>query len=90
MYLLSNFQSGTYAGNAVSCAAAIAVADVLKEENILANVQARFVRQHMVLRFIHPLMVVNCTALLNYLTPLMASEKTLFLHLTSLMFVVVD
>ncbi|KAG6833335.1 hypothetical protein H0H87_008511 [Tephrocybe sp. NHM501043] len=32
---------GTYAGNAVSCAAAIAVADVLVEENILSNVQAR-------------------------------------------------
>ncbi|ETW80968.1 hypothetical protein HETIRDRAFT_445332 [Heterobasidion irregulare TC 32-1] len=32
---------GTYAGNAVSCAAAIAVADAFKEENILANVQAR-------------------------------------------------
>ncbi|KAG6888867.1 hypothetical protein C0992_007308 [Termitomyces sp. T32_za158] len=32
---------GTYAGNAVSCAAAVAVADAFKEENILANVQAR-------------------------------------------------
>lgn len=32
---------GTYAGNAVSCAAACAVADVLKEENILENVNAR-------------------------------------------------
>ncbi|KAI0339781.1 hypothetical protein BDW22DRAFT_1335400, partial [Trametopsis cervina] len=32
---------GTYAGNAVACAAAVAVADALKEENILANVQAR-------------------------------------------------
>jgi len=32
---------GTYAGNAVSCAAAVAVADVFREENILANVQAR-------------------------------------------------
>ncbi|KAG6882872.1 hypothetical protein C0993_008853 [Termitomyces sp. T159_Od127] len=33
---------GTYAGNAVSCAAAVAVADAFKEENILANVQARY------------------------------------------------
>ncbi|KAK7062819.1 hypothetical protein VNI00_000313 [Paramarasmius palmivorus] len=32
---------GTYAGNVVSCAAACAVADVIKEENVLANVQAR-------------------------------------------------
>ncbi|PPR02177.1 hypothetical protein CVT24_011365, partial [Panaeolus cyanescens] len=32
---------GTYAGNAVSCAAAVAVQDALKEENILENVQAR-------------------------------------------------
>ncbi|GAW03842.1 acetylornithine aminotransferase [Lentinula edodes] len=32
---------GTYAGNAVSCAAACAVADAFHEENIMANVQAR-------------------------------------------------
>jgi len=32
---------GTYAGNPVSCAAAIAVADVLREEKILENVNAR-------------------------------------------------
>ncbi|EGN99716.1 hypothetical protein SERLA73DRAFT_52008 [Serpula lacrymans var. lacrymans S7.3] len=32
---------GTYAGNAVSCAAAVAVADVFKEEKVLDNVQAR-------------------------------------------------
>ncbi|KAE9400057.1 acetylornithine aminotransferase [Gymnopus androsaceus JB14] len=32
---------GTYAGNAVSCAAACAVADAFREENIMANVQAR-------------------------------------------------
>ncbi|RPD75323.1 hypothetical protein L226DRAFT_462642 [Lentinus tigrinus ALCF2SS1-7] len=32
---------GTYAGNAVSCAAAVAAADVMKEENILENVNAR-------------------------------------------------
>ncbi|TFK32480.1 acetylornithine aminotransferase [Crucibulum laeve] len=32
---------GTYAGNAVSCAAAVAVADVMREEKILDNVQAR-------------------------------------------------
>ncbi|KAI0315223.1 acetylornithine aminotransferase [Amylostereum chailletii] len=32
---------GTYAGNAVSCAAAVAVADAFKEEKILDNVQAR-------------------------------------------------
>ncbi|CCL99101.1 uncharacterized protein FIBRA_01115 [Fibroporia radiculosa] len=32
---------GTYAGNAVACAAACAVADVLKEENVLENVNAR-------------------------------------------------
>ncbi|KAF8585939.1 hypothetical protein K439DRAFT_1632198, partial [Ramaria rubella] len=34
---------GTYAGNAVACAAAVACADVMKEENILGNVQARSV-----------------------------------------------
>ncbi|GBE81149.1 Acetylornithine aminotransferase, mitochondrial [Sparassis crispa] len=32
---------GTYAGNAVACAAAVAVADVLKEEKVLENVSAR-------------------------------------------------
>ncbi|GLB44715.1 putative aminotransferase [Lyophyllum shimeji] len=32
---------GTYAGNAVSCAAAVAVADAFKQENILTNVQER-------------------------------------------------
>ncbi|KAF8313129.1 hypothetical protein DL93DRAFT_2125940 [Clavulina sp. PMI_390] len=32
---------GTYAGNAVSCAAAVAVADVMKEEKTLDNVQER-------------------------------------------------
>ncbi|KAG7095581.1 hypothetical protein E1B28_006312 [Marasmius oreades] len=32
---------GTYAGNVVSCAAACAVADVMREENVLENVQAR-------------------------------------------------
>ncbi|OBZ70836.1 hypothetical protein A0H81_09059 [Grifola frondosa] len=32
---------GTYAGNAVACAAAVAAADAMKEENILANVNAR-------------------------------------------------
>ena len=34
---------GTYAGNAVSCAAAVASADVMKEEKILDNVNARCV-----------------------------------------------
>jgi len=32
---------GTYAGNAVSCAAAVATLDVFKEENILQNVKER-------------------------------------------------
>jgi 4-aminobutyrate aminotransferase len=32
---------GTYAGNPVSCAAAVAVAEAMQEENILENVQAR-------------------------------------------------
>jgi len=32
---------GTYAGNAVSCAAAVTVADVIREDNILENVHAR-------------------------------------------------
>jgi 4-aminobutyrate aminotransferase len=32
---------GTYAGNAVACAAAVAVVDAMKEENILNNVQTR-------------------------------------------------
>ncbi|OJT14912.1 5-aminovalerate aminotransferase DavT [Trametes pubescens] len=32
---------GTYAGNAVACAAAVASAEVMKEENILENVNAR-------------------------------------------------
>lgn len=41
---------GTYAGNAVACAAAVAVADAFKEENILANVQARYVSHILTLR----------------------------------------
>ena len=32
---------GTYAGNAVACAAAIAVAKAFKDEKILANVEVR-------------------------------------------------
>ncbi|TMW64243.1 hypothetical protein Poli38472_012865 [Pythium oligandrum] len=32
---------GTYAGNAVSCAAALATLDVIEEENVLANVNKR-------------------------------------------------
>lgn len=32
---------GTYAGNAVSCAAGVACADVMKNDKILENVQAR-------------------------------------------------
>jgi len=32
---------GTYAGNAVSCAAGVACAEVMQDENILANVNAR-------------------------------------------------
>ena len=32
---------GTYAGNAVSCAAGVAVAEAFEEENILSNVEAR-------------------------------------------------
>jgi len=34
-------KGGTYAGNAVSCAAGVAVAEAMKEEKILENVQAR-------------------------------------------------
>lgn len=34
---------GTYAGNPVSCAAAVASADAMKEEKILENVNARYV-----------------------------------------------
>ncbi|KAK2467236.1 hypothetical protein APHAL10511_000785 [Amanita phalloides] len=39
--LLPGSMGGTYAGNPVSCAAAVAVSDVFMEENILSNVQAR-------------------------------------------------
>lgn len=35
---------GTYAGNAVACAAAVAVADVMREDKILENVQTRSVQ----------------------------------------------
>ncbi|KAF7291967.1 Acetylornithine aminotransferase [Mycena indigotica] len=41
--LLPGSFGGTYAGNAVACAAATAVVDVMNEENILANVNARSV-----------------------------------------------
>ena len=34
---------GTYAGNAVACAAGVACAEVMQEENVLANVQARYI-----------------------------------------------
>lgn len=36
-------QGGTYTGNAVSCAAAVAVVDAFKEERVLENVNARCV-----------------------------------------------
>ncbi|KAJ7485602.1 acetylornithine aminotransferase [Mycena latifolia] len=39
--LIPGSMGGTYAGNAVSCAAACAVADAMREENILSNVNAR-------------------------------------------------
>lgn len=39
--LAPGVMGGTYAGNVVSCAAACAVADVIKEENVLDNVHAR-------------------------------------------------
>ena len=39
--LILSHQGGTYAGNAVSCAAAVAVSDAFAEESILDNVQAR-------------------------------------------------
>ena len=38
---------GTYAGNAVACAAAVAVTEVMEEEKILENVAARFVQPHL-------------------------------------------
>ena len=34
-------QGGTYGGNAVSCAAAVATLDVISEEKVLSNVKAR-------------------------------------------------
>ena len=37
---------GTYAGNAVACAAGVACAEVMQEENVLANVEARYVSRH--------------------------------------------
>ncbi|KAG5641057.1 hypothetical protein DXG03_006282 [Asterophora parasitica] len=40
-HLKPGTMGGTYAGNAVSCAAAVAVADAMKEEDILANVGDR-------------------------------------------------
>jgi 4-aminobutyrate aminotransferase len=42
---------GTYAGNAVACAAAVAVADTFREERILENVQARYVPTFMHIDF---------------------------------------
>jgi 4-aminobutyrate aminotransferase len=35
------FKGGTYAGNAVSCAAAVAVANAFREEKVLDNVSVR-------------------------------------------------
>ena len=43
---------GTYAGNAVACAAAVAVADAFKEEKILENVQARYVHRDFYVHFL--------------------------------------
>jgi hypothetical protein len=41
IFSVTVFSEGeTYAGNIVCCAAAVAVADVMKEDNILRNVQA--------------------------------------------------
>lgn len=41
IYTDIGLKGGTYAGNAVSCAAAVAVAEVFEEEKILDNVNAR-------------------------------------------------
>lgn len=39
-----SIQGGTYAGNAVSCAAAVAVNKVMQEENTLENVRVRYAK----------------------------------------------
>ncbi len=39
--LITSSKGGTYAGNAVGCAAAGAVIDVMKEENVLDSVNSR-------------------------------------------------
>ncbi|KAG2138009.1 acetylornithine aminotransferase [Suillus clintonianus] len=39
--LVPGFMGGTYAGNAASCAAAVAVANAFREEKVLGNVSAR-------------------------------------------------
>jgi 4-aminobutyrate aminotransferase len=43
MLHLTILQGGTYAGNAVACAAGVAVVDAMREESILENVQTRYV-----------------------------------------------
>jgi 4-aminobutyrate aminotransferase len=42
--LKPGIMGGTYAGNAVACAAAIACVDVMKEERVLENVRQRYVK----------------------------------------------
>ncbi len=39
--LTNDHKGGTYAGNAVSCAAAVAVVDVMQQQDIFANVHTR-------------------------------------------------
>ncbi|SJK99465.1 related to 4-aminobutyrate aminotransferase [Armillaria ostoyae] len=61
---------GTYAGNPVSCAAAVAVADAMKEEKILDNVKERY----------HPLLRL-LSSILSRIAP---SSKQIFAELNAL------
>ncbi len=63
-------QGGTYAGNPVSCAAAVAVADAMKEEKILDNVKERY---HHLFRLL--------SSILSHITP---SSKQIFTELNAL------
>lgn len=46
-------QGGTYAGNPVSCAAAVAVSEAIEEEKVLDNVVVRYMSSFVYLRSAH-------------------------------------
>lgn len=61
-------QGGTYAGNPVSCAAAVAVAEVFEEEKVLDNVNARYMSSSLCVHSAHA-SVFQITGIVGVIKP---------------------